>query len=109
VDPLLLAEIIGAVILAAGGGGGTVHLVHRRRNGRAGSGADLAQQEVLRQGLHEQRHGETLRILADVTTTTANAAAASEKAAKAAEKSATATEEIVSFINERHPRAPLDG
>jgi len=111
VDGATLAEAIAALLIALGSGGGVVHAYHRRRNGRAilSENGSRAQEEVLRQHLHDQRHGETLRILESVTTTTANAAEASKKAAEAAEKSARATGEIVAFINERHPKAPLHG
>ncbi len=102
-----LAELVAAVVIALGGGGVT-HAVHRRRaavNGAATPTSD-AQQEVLRQSLHEARHGETLRILGEVSETSSNAAAASLQAAKAAENAATMTGKMVTILDERLPKAP---
>lgn len=101
-DIPLLVEAVAALVLAAGTGGG-VHAYHKRRNGPA-SGGGSAQEEVLRQGLHDQRHGETLRILGEVTTTCASSAKASERAAKASEESARITGTMATLLEERLPR-----
>lgn len=100
-----LVELVAAVVIALGGGGGAVHIAHRRRaNGIASPSSD-AQQEVLRQSLHEARHGETLRILGEVSETSASAAVAAQQAAAASERSAHMTERMATTLDERLPRA----
>jgi len=102
-DARLVAEMVGIILFAAGGGG-AVHAYNRRKTSKANGSAapeQLAQSEILRQHLHDQRHGETIRILGDVASITANAAKASERAAEAAERAAGSTERL-SVAVERH-------
>jgi len=104
-----VGQLIAVVVLAIGAGGGGVHAWKRRAatNGKAGgsngyaSNAEVVQAEILRQNLHDQRHGETMRVIADVAETSANAARASERAAHAAERAAASTERLGAAL-ERH-------
>jgi len=104
-----VGTLIAAVVLAVSAGGGGVHVWNRARsqNGKTGgsngysSHAEVFQAEILRQNLHDQRHGETMRVIADVAETSANAAKASERAAHAAERAAASTERLGAAL-ERH-------
>ncbi len=107
-DPTL--EAIVAVIVALGLGGGGTHVLHRRRaNGLAtpsnvATPSNAAQEEVLRQSLHDQRHAETMRALEGVAASSASAATAAREAAEATQVSAAATQRIATVIDERLPR-----
>ncbi len=95
-DLAALGQVIGGAILALGAGGGTVHAYHRRRaNGSVPT--SHAQEEVLRQSLHDQRHGETMRVLESVSLASASAATASKSAAESCQR-------IAITIDERLPR-----
>lgn len=98
----LVAEMVGIILFTAGGGGAAMIYAKRRANGvEAIAVVDrAANEEVLRQSLHDQRHGETLRILGAVAETSANAARAAERAAEASERAAHSTERLGAALEE---------
>ena len=107
-DATIVGQILGGLLLALGGGGAGYVVQRRRANGHAtpssSSPSTDAQQEVLRQSLHEARHAETLRILESVTETTSHAATAAREAAEGSKQCAQMTERIAITLDERLPR-----